>query len=202
MIVNTRLSTEQVMGEGLEVDSGATCHVTNNSNHLTSNKETSQVITVGNGNKVNVNLIGDLAIQFNEVAVKLTEVAYVPKFARNILSLRKSIDGGCSITTPSKSELIISAPNNKQLVAKRHNDNLYYLKGARFDDELVKELVFEARNKVLSTVQRRITLSDAHQMFGHADSRSVMKSVKQLGWQLSDNTMDPCGPCALSKAQA
>jgi len=202
MIVNTRLSTEQVMGEGLEVDSGATCHVTNNSNHLTSNKETSQVITVGNGNKVNVNLIGDLAIQFNEVAVKLTEVAYVPKFARNILSLRKSIDGGCSITTPSKSELIISAPNNKQLVAKRHNDNLYYLKGARFDDELVKELVFEARNKVLSTVQRRITLSDAHQMFGHADSWSVMKSVKQLGGQLSDNTMDPCGPCALSKAQA
>ena len=179
------------------IDSGASCHVTyNKSLIIPLDDESSRTITVGNGNAVQVKLVGDLFLKCENSSIKLTEVNYAPNFTKNVLSLRKFIDGGCIVDKMDRVSMTIITPSRQQLVGFRRTDHLYYLQAKRYDPADNAGLVLATINK------RSISLGEAHRLLGHADTRSVIKTIRDLGWKLSENMMDPCGPCAYAKAQA
>jgi Zinc knuckle len=176
------------------VDSGATCHVTHSMELLAGCRNSDKIITVGNGEEVGAELIGTIHLRdATGNGLRLTDVSYVPNFAKNVMSLTKFIEGGCNVAIVKANEMLVTMPNNVVFRAKRHSDRLYYLRGTRYKPAVDLALVAGGRT---------LSLCEAHRLFEHADTQSVIKSLKSFGWTLNENVMDPCGPCAFAKAKA
>jgi Reverse transcriptase (RNA-dependent DNA polymerase)/Zinc knuckle len=177
------------------MDSGATCHVTNNKNFLVKAVHVKRKVTIGDGKEVKATMVGNVHLtdeKGNEI--KLTNVYYIEGFVKNLLSVRRFMDSGSVVIRIDNLVFKIESPTGEILTAERKPDNLYYLT-ARLS---------ESNNETVLTslAPRKITMGEAHRLFGHADIRSVKKTVEGFGWQLSETTMLPCGACALAKARA
>ena len=79
-------------------DSGATSHITNNSDGMTNKKECSVRVTVSTGEVTIAKLVGDLKLESKSgEKVKLLNVLYVPSLKRNLLSTNRFTDRGAKL---------------------------------------------------------------------------------------------------------
>jgi Zinc knuckle len=188
---------------GLEdwlLDSGASCHVTNSKHLLHDIESTSKNLTVGDGGVTVPECRGTLYIKTDEgLQIRLTNVYYASGFFKNILSLGKFMDKGARIKedeTDNNKMTLLSKKSGGRMVGYRSEvDGLFYVFGRRFDPR-------PSDNIYLARVVPKYTLEEAHRLYGHVNKACIIRTFKELGWKLSTNEMDPCGPCALAKAKA
>ena len=109
-------------------DSGSTCHIVTDASVCHNVRHKNITITVGNKNKIQCHLIGDIVLQLsNGLTLKLKDVRIVPTFGLNIFSWPTAAKAGfklieCRIGAEIRSEdmkkLIVKAP--------REGDELCY----------------------------------------------------------------------------
>jgi hypothetical protein len=106
------------------LDGGSTRHFTNNTNnlfdivHLTS----PLIVETMNGYST-INIIGKMNVKMNGVMYTLTDVAFVPEFKRNVMSVMKMTEKGWTVIC-KKREAIVKM-RNRVLFKVPKNGNLY-----------------------------------------------------------------------------
>jgi hypothetical protein len=106
------------------LDGGSTRHFTNNTNnlfdivHLTS----PQIVETMNGYST-INIVGKMNVRMNGVMYTLTDVAYVPEFKKNVMSVMKMTEKGWTVVC-KKREAIVKM-RNRVLFKVPKNGNLY-----------------------------------------------------------------------------
>jgi hypothetical protein len=80
------------------LDSGATVHVTNDSDALLRARKSNEQVRVGNGEDAKAERIGDVEmIVGKDETFLLKDVFYVPGFFKNVVSLTKIVNNGITV---------------------------------------------------------------------------------------------------------
>ena len=127
------------------VDSGATCHMCNDSKHFVELRDLkqSQEVTLGDGHAVKANKCGTVMLQMklpdNEVKkCKLYDVLYVPALTYNLLSISRATQSGKTTEFVNSCCRITDAENRLIAVAARIG-SLYYLDCESVDQSNIAE---------------------------------------------------------------
>ena len=80
------------------LDSGATSHMTANSDYFTSLEKTSKILNLANNQRTDIEGVGDIQMAFgdgqNRRRATLTQILYVPDLRTNLMSVSKMTDKG------------------------------------------------------------------------------------------------------------
>jgi hypothetical protein len=142
------------------LDSGASCHVTNDATMMTDLKPAiNDTIKVGNNEHVDPSVRGTVWLQLDQdVRVKLTDVFHVPNFAKNIISVTRLIDQQCKPVFEDSETFSVTAPNGTKITAKRHEwDKLFYFFAKRHKPDVVVSAI------------KMISINEAHRLCAHAN---------------------------------
>lgn len=159
------------------VDSGASCHITNNSEILKDLKPSSISFNTANGGQMLTHTIG----QVETDSCTLNDVAYVPDLSCNLFSVGKVTDKNGSVLF-TKDKVIISKEGKEILTGSKASNGTYVL-------DLKTE---ESREALLAS-------SDWHRKLGHLGKSNLKKLSKMSeGMNFSDENCDNCETCIKS----
>ena len=176
-------------------DSGATVHMTTDPKYMEEMEPTDKEVTVGNGNTIKATSKGNLTLKHPQGhMLKLSNVLYVPKFNRNILSMGRILKNNTSVKASHNSLTIQRNGQNMHLELDKKT-NMFYLRAKRvkthqiFNNEITTE-----KASLISDIQ------EAHDKFGHPGAATLYKTGKYYGMKLT-GTIPPCDGCMRAKAK-
>jgi hypothetical protein len=153
------------------LDSGATVHVTNDSDVLLRARKSNEQVRVGNGEDAKAERIGDVEMIVGENdKFLLKDVLYVPGFLKNVVSLTKIVNNG--ITVQLDKDHVKFGMNGKILKINKHRkDDMWYIK-----------LRTKTPSKIMATGQRKRDINEAHEKLGHPSERTTRLADDRVLW--------------------
>ena len=104
------------------LDGGSTRHYTGSKGLLTGIRKLQQTRTTITGNGTSpYNLVGDAVVEVSGKTIQLKDVAYIPGFNANLISVSKMVDGG-AIVTYGKEKAIVTHNNTVSFTIPRIDD--------------------------------------------------------------------------------
>jgi Arginine methyltransferase-interacting protein, contains RING Zn-finger len=164
-------------------------------------------ITVGNGETINPDAIGDLKVTVcNKHGVKMSDaviqdVIYSKVTRFNMFSITKCIKKGWKLTGDSECGLILT----KDGVEVRFDIKISTKSGVLYCALLKRHMVEgDIGAVVLSNNQDssiRLNIKTAHDRLGHCDEERTRDTARLLNWSITRGTLPPCRDCAAAKAR-
>ena len=182
------------------VDSGATCHISNNRKLFTEYQTLQKPLEVSLGNGYALEAVGSgvvsLTLQlpdFQRKKCKLHDVLYVLKLTYNLLSVSKMTDAGKYITL-SDDEGYVRDENEKLIAVAKKKGNLYYLNCHQSTHQQIN---------VVWSKQHESKESVWHRRFGHLSEHGLRELVSHnlvngFDYNLC-NVFDLCESCIAGK---
>jgi hypothetical protein len=104
------------------LDGGSTRHYTGNKELLSDVRKLDSARTTITGNGVSkYNLVGNAEMEINGKVIQLRDVAYIPGFNANLISVPKIVDGGAEVTY-AKTKAFIKHGNKVSFTVPRVDD--------------------------------------------------------------------------------
>lgn len=179
--------------DGWCIDSGSTCHISNNSDHfITIDMNVQEEIVVANGEKLsaigkgNVNIVTKTDAN-EKINVTIYDVLYVPKAKGNLLSVHKLVEKNLNVTF-SDNKCRITKGRQEYAVGKLTN-GLYIL----------QEFVTHKAN--FAKQSDKLCIHDWHRRLAH---RNLDDIKKMTSYGLKINVCkcnDDCEACIMGKMQ-
>jgi transposase InsO family protein len=177
------------------IDSGATCHISNNKLLFEEYESLSepQPVTLGDGNTLDALGRGVVTLQLKlpngDLKIgKLNDVLYVPKLAYNLLSVTKVTEMGKAVYF-NKSGCNICDEQEKLVAVASKVGSLYYLNCSRMQQ--VNATVNQSKENLW------------HRRFGHLSEKGLRRLAKEKlvnGFDYNvSNEVDFCEPCIHGK---
>ena len=181
------------------LDSGASCHVTNDPNDLINIEKVDKSIIVAQSSICKTTKRGDINLKVmgmpSNAVMKLNKVYYVKEFNKKIISIKQLARHNYEITF-KRNTCEIKMPDGGILTVTNHNDGLFYIKAYKSNENAtVSDLSVNEISK-----RKEIDINEAHEKFGHLSEKLIRKTARRLGFGLK-GTMCRCEACALSSAQ-
>jgi hypothetical protein len=153
------------------LDSGATVHVTNDSDVLLRARKSNKRVIVGNGEDAKAERIGDVEMIIGENdKFLLKDVLYVPGFLKNVVSLSKIVNN--RITVQLDKDHVKFGMNGKILMINKHRkDDMWYIKSRT-----------KTPSKIMATDQKQVDINEAHEKLGHPSGRTTRLTIESYGW--------------------
>ena len=199
------------------IDSGATCHVTNDDTGMINVRQVDGVITVAENSTCRTNKCGTLVLQVqglpSDRKILLQNVYHVKEFSKKIISVKRlAIQGYEMVFKNTLCE--VHFPKAGILKITNDADGLFYIKAtalkehhkvASVDDltkrlQLLEESIEALGNHQIRAVQKGIDINIAHDKFGHISDKYIKKTLNGLGIGVT-GTPSKCESCELSKAK-
>ena len=159
---NTKLLT------GLVVDSGATRHVTNDLSLLDNIRSVDKTtITVGNGNIIEIDRMGDIKLLTYGRQITLKDVRYSPNFSGTFISESCLLRPNCTIKKKGNKMSLIYE-EKEILTALLRNDGLWYLSNCH----LMKQESLHVMNTSSPSLD--------HYRLGHTSQKTIHALFKGL----------------------
>jgi hypothetical protein len=170
--------------------SGATVHVTNDSDVLLRARKSNKQVRVGNGEDAKAERIGDVEMIVGENdKFLLKDVLYVPGFLKNVVSLTKILNNG--ITVQLDKDHVKFGMNRKILKINKHRkDDMGYIKSRT-----------KTPSKIMATDQKKMDINEAHEKLGHPSERTTRLTIESYEWTATGE-FKPCDACLKDKARA
>ena len=186
------------------IDSGATNHFTYSKDSMINIIPSYKRITVAGGQTAMTECSGTLILTTkNGTQILLSDVHYIPKFAKNIISISKLVDKGCVVSGITRDFFTIRSANGTMIRAARDiTDQLYYIQGARQVQRGANGQVHASIVNVEKTPLKNMDPNVAHRIMGHISLALIKRTAETAGWKLLNVPMLQCGACALAKARA
>lgn len=173
LVTRHALTTSAGRQDGWIVDSGATCHMSNDRRLFVELRDLEKPleVTLGDGHDLNAIGRGVVVLQTKLPSgrtkkCKLHDVLYVPKLSHNLLSVSKASDAGKKVRFGEASCQILDENQKLIAVATRAGD-LYYLNCC------------PGFQRSHVTVDKSETMEDTwHRRFGHLGARNLQKLAK------------------------
>lgn len=210
----TALAVVNINSNAWYVDSGATCHMTNNK-YLLQNYvvDTPRLVSVANKEKMHSEGHGDveLLLEGHTQTTKLSEVIYVPGLSTNLISVGKMASKGLQVHFSAQKCIIYC---EKEAVASATMVNGVYQLDMEYQQRTSKhELAAVCQSVTLSEPDiqsldeeqtEAVNLCEAnssqelwHRRLGHLNKRSMdlLKQGMAIGIDYNSNKFTPCVAC-------
>ncbi|KAJ4776116.1 hypothetical protein LUZ62_060373 [Rhynchospora pubera] len=175
------------------LDSGASHHVTNDINNLSTffNYTGSDNLQIGDGSGLSIDHIGIASITLSNITFQLRDTLHVPNFFRNLISLSKLIRdnpslivmfsfGCCCFKDPLTNKILLEVPSSH---------GLYHIQTSSPCPKLPQAL-FGVRT----------TASIWHDRFGHPSHSTTLKILKDFALPCSSFSLAHCHDCIVAKS--
>lgn len=181
---------ETIDGASWIMDSGCSFHICPNLSWYEQIDQASGTVTLGNNQVCEVKGIGSIRLRMQDQSVKiLTDVRYIPKVKRNLVSLGSLESKGYSFLS-SGGKMLVRKGQDVVMTAERRG-SLYYLYAS------VLKLHQDEVNLV-----KPISLKMWHDRLGHLAMGSIRELVKKQVISADDaQEPDPCQDCIRGKAK-
>jgi Reverse transcriptase (RNA-dependent DNA polymerase)/gag-polypeptide of LTR copia-type len=173
------------------LDSGATNHVTNDINNLSSfyNYDGADVLQIGNGAGLEIQNIGSSSISLSSTFVLLKDILHVPKFTKNLLSLSRLIlDNPHLLIEFSSSLCIIKDLRTSAILLKVPCHRGLFL------------LSLPPTSPVLALVGIRVPASVWHARFCHTNHATTLHLLNSNNLPCISHKLPLCHSCCMAKA--
>ena len=189
-------------------DSGATSHITNNSDGMTNKKKCNVRVTVSTGEVTIAKIVGDLKLESKSgEKVKLLNVLYVPSLKRNLLSTNKFTDQGAKLYADNEKMVIKKDSQTITLPMTTENGmKMYVFQGRRIIDATANA-VTDATDSTRATefneaikLPKMIDVNVAHGLC-HLGEKLLRITFKSMGIKLA-GVLKPCDGCCRANAKA
>jgi Reverse transcriptase (RNA-dependent DNA polymerase)/GAG-pre-integrase domain len=174
------------------IDSGATNHVTNEINNLSSffAYKGPDNLHIGNGIGLDILHIGSQSFIISNLSLKLTNVLHVPNFSTNLISLSQLLIDNPSLSINfSSSSCVIKDLHTKNLPIKISNLNGLYTLKMKSTSSLPQAF--------LGT---RTTTRTWHARLGHPSTTTTIKVINNNFLPCIRENFTFCGDCVQAKA--
>ena len=174
------------------LDSGSNSHIVKNTDKVQNLQATDKKVIVGRNQAIDVNSIGDLLVtNAKGVTLKLENVLVIKGFGRNIISMKRLVQGGCKFSGTEKK--VTFKKNNFELTAKLEPSSGFYV----FD--LYKCESWEEASEITTKKKMTIDINEAHDLLGHVGETILRHTWNKRGFTVT-RTLD-CESCAITKAR-
>ena len=211
LITNTTAANEKNDGNGDSewcIDSGASNHMTFDIELLSNvvhNKDPSPVY-LGDNSAVLSHAQGELRLKTecpNGRCLALSNVLYVPKLAKNLLSVRSMTRNGAEVTFKGD-QCIVSKNGKSAVIGRSKNNGLYKFQSPTLTHDAMNHDAMD--HAYISTSATMPSLTLWHQRYGHLNMNDINKLFKSdlvIGMKAKmKNQIDAaenCESCALGK---
>ena len=171
------------------LDSGATHHVTNDINNLSSYMpyEGTDSLFIGNGSGMEISHVGSAQLTFSNYTFLLHDVLHVPLFTKNLLSLSKLLsDNSILIEFSSTFCVIKERPSMRPILQARLLNGLYTF-----------PLHLSSPHALLG---ERVSMDLWHSRLGHPSSDTTLKVLQSHLLPCHSTKMSLCHHCCMAKA--
>jgi hypothetical protein len=170
-------------------------------------------ITMGNGKSEDATVIGNIDGKLchkngntflNDA--KTSDVTNLPKGKYNLFSITKLqndgwiLGGNADAIWLTKGDIEIKfdikIPTPKGVLYA-----MYHERKAEVVAAPMTTTATTANADIIHTPPKRTTVKKAHDMLGHINEKSVLKTALSLGWDLTRGTLGVCEPCTEAKAR-
>ncbi|KAJ4744580.1 polyprotein [Rhynchospora pubera] len=172
------------------LDSGATNHVTNDPNNLSSFYAYSgdDTLQIGSGMGLKISLIGTVTLQLSHKTVVLQDVLYVPQFSRNLISISKLLhDNPFLAINFCSSFCLIKDHHTMTTLLQVHS-----LRGL-FSISL-------SSSPPQALLGMRVSPSTWHARFGHPSNATTLHILNTNNLACNSTKLTFCNDCAMAKA--
>ena len=157
--VNTASDENRQLHEFL-LDSGSSSHIVKNADKVQNLRATDKKVIVGRNQAIDVNSIGDLLVTNDKgVILKLENVLVIEGFGRNIISMKKLVQGGCKFSGTEKK--VTFRKNNFELTAKLEPSSGFFVFNLYKCESREEAIDITAKKKMT------IDINKAHDLLGH-----------------------------------
>jgi hypothetical protein len=152
------------------LDSGATVHVTIDSDILLRARKSNERVRVESGEDAKAERIGDVEIIVRENnKLLLKDVLYVPGFLKNVVSLSKIVNDGITVQL-DKDHVKFEMNGNISRINKHRKDDMWYIKSRT-----------KTPSKIMATDQKKMDINEAHKKLGHPSERTTRMTIESYG---------------------
>ena len=172
------------------IDSGATGHFGSNAVDLQNIKPANSKVVTASGEVCVATAIGDVEVTSGEGrSVVLKDVARVPDFDMNLLSVPKVCDDNCVVVFNKEKCLFVDSKKTELVI----DDSSVKLVAERRGDEYVVPCVERSEEEDNVAVCMAASVQQWHERFGHPGAEKLSKILKAPVGKLN------CESCLLSK---
>ena len=227
MMSKDNIDNDYIMGDEVTydeylLDSGASCHVTNDKRSLTNITSDSTKITVGNNAQVVAECSGLIYLQLKHLSSRyvfeLHKVYYVPSFGKKIISIPQLTRHGYSLTFREQ-YCDMQLKNGGMLTISHSRDRMYYIYGKHMtktkvfsmwrtdallmllpetnSEEMLSKIPME--DNILEACTNTIDINNAHNKMGHIGHQQIRRTLRLLGYNMKGEAK-ACEVCKLAKA--
>ncbi|KAJ1686058.1 hypothetical protein LUZ63_017448 [Rhynchospora breviuscula] len=173
------------------IDSGASHHVTNDVNNLSSffNYDGSDTLQIGDGSGLPIHHIGTTSLLLSNYMIHLKDTLHVANFSRNLISLSKLLSDNPSlmVSFSNSSCFLKDHLTNKTILEFSSSNGLYYLTAScNFPPK--------------AFVGIRASANLWHHRLGHPSTFITLQVVKNFDLPCNSYKVDTCHNCFLGKA--
>jgi hypothetical protein len=192
------------------LDSGSSMHFVAAKRELVNTSKVSRGCVMANNTTVEVEVVGDVVMHTSEgVNLRVQDVHYHPRMSKNILSLGKLEERGCTVKYLNGKRYLVSR-DGKKLFEIHLAGSIYYVKtkrveecnnaSGRNDDEDWVLALHRATQKKDEYLMEG-TLMEFHQRLGHLSFERILKMADdpRSGLKITDKTERTCVACAEGK---
>jgi hypothetical protein len=179
-------------------DTGASSHMTYSKQFLTNLEPVDVIIQNGNNSQMSCTQKGTykgymLDTQGNFISISLSNVLYVPSLTVNLLSITKCLSQNNVTLSGTNQYLSLSFNGSEvQFTKKLHRGSGTLFAVDIIPQESPTEITIESTYLTIDYIQY-------HNMMGHANKASLLKTAKQQNITLTNTTQPPCEHCAKAK---
>ena len=220
------MGDEEIYAEYL-LNSGATCHITNDKKSLSNITRDGTKITVGNNAQCVAECSGSIYLQIkylpSRYVLELHKVFYVPSFGKKIISVPQLTREGYSLTFRERF-CDMHLRNGGMLTISHNRDGMYYIYGKHLPESTVLSLWRADANLILlpgtdpnehvpqvpnelfldESVQqvcnKVIDINEAHDKMGHISYEQIKRTLRLQGYDVRGE-IKVCEACKLAKAR-
>jgi hypothetical protein len=177
------------------LDSGATCHISNDISSMKNLKPNMSDVAFGNGMKLEATHIGDVDIPTGSgTNILLQDVLYVPKASHSLFSLPRAVDGGARFNFSTK-VCKLSHGGRPLTLTRRQASGLFTIGSG-------------ASHTALSSIPKE-TPELWHRRYGHLGydnlaklvSGNMVEGIRVSAQDFKAGKEKVCEPCILAKQQ-
>lgn len=194
------MSAGSIEADSWIADTGASTHMVNSKEFIFNLRSKNATVSVGNGQRANINLMGDLKGKIlnsdgSKHEVMLKDVSYVPSMCCNLYSLTTAIGKGFSLGNKGRMITLEKEGLRFDFVEEFKMES-GFLWGLKLELEKANEINYVAHQKKDEVK----TILNLHEMLGHPGKEALRNTVKDLGIEIK-NEDEVCEACCKAKAR-
>jgi hypothetical protein len=192
-------------------DTGCTAHVTFSKSGLTDIRRGTEedTFTMGNGQREDATLVGNLQCQYKNLDVTIAAVSYSENAKFNLFSINTLLMNGWSLNGNNKGLSLRKGSTilDFDIVIRTKKGKLFCTRIRRKEAAQEVSLMNSNREEQHEVTgdeshwTRAMSIANLHAMLGHAGEQACRESAKELDIHLMRGSLQPCEACLTAKAK-